>query len=88
MEKYCTTGLTTNNNIIQPIRLAFWITKTTNIHSEYVIGLFIALPLQQWLHERASLLRYTYIACLVSAVMTDTQCSEHKYIMKYEKKVS
>ena len=22
-------------------------------------------PLQQWLHERASMLRYTYIACLV-----------------------
>ena len=25
----------------------------------------IAFPLQQWLHERASVLRYTYIACLV-----------------------
>jgi hypothetical protein len=24
-----------------------------------------AVPLQQWLHERASMLRYTYIACLV-----------------------
>jgi hypothetical protein len=69
VEKYCTTGLTTNNNITQRIRLAFWITKTTNIHSEYVIGLLIALPLQQWLQERAPLLRYTYIACLVSAVI-------------------
>ena len=24
-----------------------------------------AFPLQKWLHERASLLRYTYIACLI-----------------------
>jgi hypothetical protein len=30
---------------------------------KYVI--IIAFPLQQWLHERASLLRYAYIACLV-----------------------
>ena len=27
--------------------------------------ILIAFPLQQWLHERASLLRYTYIECLV-----------------------
>ena len=26
--------------------------------------MLIAFPLQQWLHERASLLRYTYSACL------------------------
>ena len=40
-----------------------WITKATGTHSEYVI--FIAFPLQKWLHERASMLPYTYIACLV-----------------------
>jgi hypothetical protein len=45
------------------MRIACWITKATNTHSEYVI--VIAFPLQQWLHERASMLRYTYIACLV-----------------------
>jgi hypothetical protein len=38
-------------------RIARWITKATNTNSEYVI--LIAFPLQQWLHERASLLRYT-----------------------------
>ena len=27
--------------------------------------MLIALPLQQWLHERASLLHYTYISCIV-----------------------
>ena len=35
--------------------------KATNTPSEYVIR--IACPLQQWLHERASMLRYTYTAC-------------------------
>jgi len=39
------------------------ITKTTDTHSKYII--LIGFALQQWLHERASLLRYTYIACLV-----------------------
>ena len=32
-------------------------------NSEYVIR--IAFPLQQYLHERVSMLRCTYIACLV-----------------------
>jgi len=46
------------------MRVACWISKATNTHSDYVI--LNVFPLQQWLHERASLLRYTYIACLVS----------------------
>ena len=45
------------------MRIACWIPKTTNTHSEYVI--LIAFPLQQWLRERASMLGYTYIACLL-----------------------
>jgi hypothetical protein len=45
------------------MRNACWITKATNTHSEYVI--FIYFPLQQRLHERASVGRYTYIARLV-----------------------
>jgi len=32
------------------MRIACWITKATNTHSEYVI--FIAFPVQQWLYER------------------------------------
>jgi len=36
---------------------------STNTYSEYVIR--IAFPLQQWLHERASVLLYAYLACLV-----------------------
>ena len=39
------------------------IPEDTPRQSEYVI--LIAFPLQQWLHERVSLLRYTYIACIV-----------------------
>jgi hypothetical protein len=45
------------------MRIAGWIPKTTNTHSKYVI--LAAFKLQQWLHERTSILRYTYIACLI-----------------------
>ena len=44
------------------MRIACWIPKAKNTHSEYVI--LIAFPLQQWLHERTSVLRYTYVALL------------------------
>jgi hypothetical protein len=49
-----------DDSIIRGMRIACWIPKATNTHSEYVI--LIALPQQQWLHERASVLRHTYIA--------------------------
>jgi len=50
-------------NIVQPdrpqitwrMRIARWVPKATNTHSEYVI--LIAFPLQQWLQERAPMLR-------------------------------
>jgi hypothetical protein len=45
------------------VRIGCWIPKATNTHSEYV--LLIAFPLQQWLHERSSVLRHLYIAILV-----------------------
>jgi hypothetical protein len=44
-------------------RIAFCVPKATNTCSEYVI--LIAFLLQQWLNTRSSILRYTYIACLV-----------------------
>jgi len=53
-----------DSNVIWLMRIAFWIPKSANTDSEYVI-FSIVFPLQEWLHERASLLRYTYIACLV-----------------------
>ena len=49
-------------NIIWRMRIARWITKATNTHSQNVI--LITFPLQQWLHERASVLSYKFIACL------------------------
>ena len=45
------------------MRIACRITEATKTHSEYVIR--IAFPLQRWLSERASILCYTYIGCLV-----------------------
>ena len=44
------------------MRIARWIPKATDTHSEYVI--LIAFPLQQWLQERESMLRYIYIVYL------------------------
>jgi hypothetical protein len=46
-----------------------WIPKATDRYSEYII--LIAFPLHQWLYERASMLRYTCIACLVSSTDRD-----------------
>ena len=45
------------------MRIACWLTKATDTHTEYVI--LIAFPRQQWLYERDLLLGYMYIACLV-----------------------
>ena len=56
MEKYSSAGHATDDNTTQA--LAYWILKATNVHSEYVILNYF--PLQQRLHERASMLGYTY----------------------------
>jgi len=40
------------------------VNKATDTHPEYAI--FIAFPLQQYLHERASVLHHKYIACFLS----------------------
>jgi hypothetical protein len=63
VEKYGTARQTTDDNKILRMRFTCWITKATDTHSEYVI--LIAFPRQQWLRERVSVLRYTYIDCLV-----------------------
>jgi len=66
------------------MRISCWIPKATHTHthththSEYVI--FIAFTLQQWLQERASLLRYTYIARLI--------ITEIVFTARYEMSVS
>jgi hypothetical protein len=59
-------------NVVEPgrpqmtiwrMRIACWIPKAKNTHSEYVI----AFSRQRLLHERASVLYYTYIAGLVNS---------------------
>jgi hypothetical protein len=45
------------------MRFACFINEATDTESKYVI--LIAFLQQQWLRERASVLRYMYIACLV-----------------------
>ena len=46
------------------MRVAGWIHKATNTHSDY--RLHIAFPLQQWLYELAYMSRYMYFASPVS----------------------
>jgi hypothetical protein len=52
------------NMTIWRMRIARWVHMVTNRHSQCVE--LIAFPLQQRLHERASKLRYKYVACLGS----------------------
>ena len=66
MEECGTPRQVTDGNTIRHTLFAWWITKVTGTHSEYVT--LISFTLQQWLHERASILRYTYIACLVKNI--------------------
>jgi len=44
-------------------RIASKVTKATDTNSEYES--FFAFPLQQWLHKRATVLRYTFSDCIV-----------------------
>jgi len=57
-------------------RIACWVPTATTTQSEYVI--FIAFPLQQWLHERTSMLRYSTLPVLL---ILDNEhfllCNEH-----------
>ena len=45
---------------------AYWITKATNTRSGYVI--VIAIPLQQWLQERATILRNSTLPVLWAGI--------------------
>jgi len=63
VEECGTAGQATGENILLCVRFASWINEATDTHSEYV--LLIVFPRQNWLRERISMLRYTYIFCLV-----------------------
>jgi hypothetical protein len=54
------------DTIIRRMRFAC-LTKSTDIHSEYVI--LIDFPRQEWLSERNPMLRLYYVACLVVSAL-------------------
>jgi hypothetical protein len=58
---------------IRRMRIACWVPKATDTHSEYVI--FIAFPQQKWPHECAATLRYTYSTLAVRPSRDD--CTDH-----------
>ena len=53
------------------MRIACWISKATNTYSGHVI-LFV-FPLQRCLHERVSMLRYTYIPSMFICINKQKQ---------------
>ena len=70
VEKYGVAGEATDDNIIRRMRFACWKLRLhththTHTHLEYVIP--NVFPRQQWLRERASMLRYTYTVLLVTS---------------------
>ena len=69
------------------MRIACWIPEATNTHSQYVIR--IALPLQQWFHERASMLRYTYSVFIVLSCILEVPDSirdqDAKFVTKFSR---
>jgi hypothetical protein len=70
MEKYLEPDR--SQTTIRGLCVACWIPKA------YVI--LIAFPLLQWLHECSSILRYTYIACIVIFYVTDRQTDGRMHI--------
>ena len=78
MDKYGRVRQATDLYIIQSMCFACWIPKAKA--SEYVI--LIAFPPQQWLRERASMLRYTYIACLVTFSGVLCKLNEARYVVQ------
>ena len=73
VEKYSRAGQATDDNMARAhYTMANYGYKNT--HSGCVT--LSAFPLQQWLHEHASKLRYAYIACLVTNMMW---CKKHAF---------
>ena len=82
MEKYCTAGQDTDDNITRRMRIAYCTTKTTDTHSEYVI--IVAFPRQQWLRERASMLKFicslTVLLPLTCTVLSRSVANSRKEV--------
>jgi hypothetical protein len=81
--KMCRAGQAAGD-IIRRMRFACRLTKAADTRTQYVIP--TTFPRQRWLRLRASILRYTYIACLVDPVLnkiysyrvpTDYSCTNY-----------
>jgi hypothetical protein len=66
------------------MRISCWIAKTTSTHSEYVV--LTAFPLQQQLHELASLLHYKYIAGHVTSISITFEITQGNGVVGQKKK--
>jgi len=82
VEKYGRTRQAIDDNIIRCMHLAYWITKATGTHREYVI--LVTFPWQQWFCKHASVLcLYIHIASFFLDVMEQsilTQANSYRNI--------
>jgi hypothetical protein len=61
--------------------IACWIPKAVITRSGCVILTFFSF--QQWLHERASMIYYTYIACLLFSSVRNYSCDLSDIVRSY-----
>jgi hypothetical protein len=76
VEKYCTAGQTADDTMAHAHCMMH--IKATNIETENVI--FIVFPLQQWLHERTSMLRL-YAHCLSCSITAQKPIVGHGFLI-------
>ena len=68
MEKYATAGQATDDSIVRCIRVACWLNRATDLHSEYVI--LIAFLRQRMLKRKRLMLRLYVMYCTMPVVLT------------------
>jgi hypothetical protein len=78
VEKYCREGQAADESIAPLKHIAFWVSKATNTHSEYVV--LIGVPLQQWFYENPPIFRYTYV--YIARLVLGASCLSHFYAAK------
>jgi hypothetical protein len=80
VKKYCRAGQATDDNMAHA-RCMLDTKGYKYTHSGCEI--LIVLPTQLWLHERASMLRYTHIACLDKMNLFMILVSVHRHSCRY-----
>jgi hypothetical protein len=61
VEKYCRAGRVTDDKMVH----SYWMLDNSGYRHTLILHTIFWFPLQQWLDASASMLRYTYTACLV-----------------------